>query len=122
MLDNIEVLTHSCVKFSKNQIIYFDPFKIDKNYNDADIIFITHDHYDHFSKDDILKVLNKNTKIVVPESMKEIIEKSDILFREILYVKPNVAYEINNLKFEAVPSYNINKSFHPKKIIGLDIF
>ena len=42
MLEDIEVLCHSSIKFNKEQIIYFDPFKIDKNYNDADIIFITH--------------------------------------------------------------------------------
>ena len=47
MLENIEVLCHSCIKFNKGEVIYFDPFKIEKNYNDADVIFITHDHYDH---------------------------------------------------------------------------
>ena len=53
MLDNIEVLCHSSIRISKNKVIYIDPFKIDKNYNDADIIFITHDHYDHYSEEDI---------------------------------------------------------------------
>ena len=38
MLDNIEVLYHSSIKINKNKIIYIDPFKIDKNYNDADTI------------------------------------------------------------------------------------
>ena len=36
--------------------IYIDPFKISENYGDADYIFITHDHYDHFSPEDIEKV------------------------------------------------------------------
>ena len=45
MLKNIEVLYHSSIKISKNKVIYIDPFKIDKNYNDADIVFITHDHF-----------------------------------------------------------------------------
>lgn len=53
ILDNIEVLYHSCIKINKEKIIYIDPYHIDKNYNDADIIFITHDHYDHYSEDDI---------------------------------------------------------------------
>ena len=53
MLDNIEVLTHSSIKFSKDIIIYFDPYKINKEYHDADIIFITHSHYDHYSPLDI---------------------------------------------------------------------
>lgn len=42
ILDNIEVLYHSCIKINKEKIIYIDPYHIDKNYNDADIIFITH--------------------------------------------------------------------------------
>lgn len=50
ILDNIEVLYHSCIKINKEKIIYIDPYHIDKNYNDADIIFITHDHYDHYSE------------------------------------------------------------------------
>ena len=58
ILDNIEVLYHSCIKINKEKIIYIDPYHIDKNYNDADIIFITHDHYDHYSEDDIDKVEN----------------------------------------------------------------
>ena len=64
MLENIEVLCHSSIKINKGIIIYFDPFKIEKNYNDADIIFITHDHYDHYSEEDIDKVIKNNTIIV----------------------------------------------------------
>lgn len=61
ILDNIEVLYHSCIKINKEKIIYIDPYHIDKNYNDADIIFITHDHYDHYSEDDIDKVRKFNS-------------------------------------------------------------
>ena len=60
MLDNIEVLCHSSIRISKNKVIYIDPYKIEENYNDADIIFLTHDHYDHYSEEDIDKVINKN--------------------------------------------------------------
>ena len=63
MLDNIEVLYHSSIRINKEKVIYIDPYKIDKNYNDADIIFITHDHYDHYSEEDIDKVINENTTI-----------------------------------------------------------
>lgn len=78
MLDNIEVLCHSSIRISKNKVIYIDPFKIDKNYNDADIIFITHDHYDHYSEEDIDKVINKNTTIVIPEENRKV--KCDVAF------------------------------------------
>ena len=57
MLENVEVLCHSSIKINKEKVIYIDPFKIEKNYNDADIVFITHDHYDHYSEEDIDKVI-----------------------------------------------------------------
>ena len=69
MLENVKVLCHSSIKFEREKIIYFDPFKIDKKYRDADIIFITHSHYDHFSAEDILKVRNENTMIVIPSEL-----------------------------------------------------
>ena len=53
MIENIEILCHSSIKFGKEKIIYFDPFKINEEYKDADIIFFTHSHYDHFSEEDI---------------------------------------------------------------------
>lgn len=115
MLDNIKVLYHSSIKISKDKIIYIDPFKIDQNYNDADIIFITHNHYDHFSKEDIQKVSKYNTKFVIPNNL---INKLLILNypkENILGVLPNQTYQIQNINFETIPAYNLNKSFHLKE-------
>ena len=58
MLENVDVLTHSSIRIAKDKIIYIDPFKIDKEYNDADFIFCTHSHFDHFSIDDIKKAVS----------------------------------------------------------------
>ena len=66
MLENILVLTHSSIKIKNSKTIYFDPFKIDREYHDEDIIFITHNHYDHYSEEDINKIRKENTKIVAP--------------------------------------------------------
>lgn len=113
MLDNIEVLIHSSIKFSKDIIIYFDPYKINKDYHDADIIFITHSHYDHYSPLDIKKVIKDNTIIVCPEDVKEELLKLDI--KNIIEVVPNKDYEVLNIKFKTIPAYNVNKNFHPKE-------
>ena len=70
MTENIEVLFHSSIRIhSSAGIIYIDPFKIQNKYNDADYIFITHDHYDHYSVEDIKKVVGEKTVFVVPEKM-----------------------------------------------------
>ncbi len=113
MLDNIEVLIHSSIKFSKDIIIYFDPYKINKDHHDAGIIFITHSHYDHYSPLDIKKVIKDNTIIVCPEDVKEELLKLDI--KNIIEVVPNKDYEVLNIKFKTIPAYNINKNFHPKE-------
>ena len=115
MLDNIEVLCHSSIRISKNKVIYIDPFKIDKNYNDADIIFITHDHYDHYSEEDIDKVINENTVIVIPEELLTKVLKKGINKEAIITVEPNKKYMVQGIKFETIPAYNINKTFHPKE-------
>ena len=52
----IEINCHSSIKISKEKIIYIDPFKIQKEIHDADIIFITHEHYDHYSPEDIFEI------------------------------------------------------------------
>ena len=115
MLNNIEVLYHSSIRINKEKTIYIDPFKIDRNYNDADIIFITHDHYDHYSEEDIDKVINENTVIVIPEELLTKVLKKGINKNAIITVEPNQKYMVQGIKFETVPAYNTNKTFHPKE-------
>ena len=49
----ISINAHSSIRVESDKIIYFDPFQIKEENHDADIIFITHDHFDHFSIEDI---------------------------------------------------------------------
>ena len=115
MLEGIEVLYHSSVKIKKETIIYFDPFKIDREYHDADIIFITHNHYDHYSEEDINKIRKENTKIVAPLDLLDNLLTLGFTKDNITLVKPNENYNVNGLTFKTVPAYNTNKSFHPKE-------
>lgn len=114
MLENIELLCHNSIKISKEKIIYIDPFKIEKEFCDADIIFCTHSHYDHFSEEDILKIKKESTKLVITEDciMKSITIGFD---REnIIIVEPNNKYNIDGLEFETINAYNNEKQYHPK--------
>ena len=115
MLENIQVLYHSSIRINKEKVIYIDPFKIEKEYNDADIIFITHDHYDHYSEEDIEKVYKDNTIIVIPEKLLSKVLEKGFKKEYIITVKPNQTYMANGIKFETIPAYNINKNFHPKE-------
>ena len=115
MLENIEVLYHSSIRINKEKTIYIDPFKIDRNYNDADIVFITHDHYDNYSEEDIDKVINENTTIIIPEELLTKLLRKGINKNAIITVEPNEKYMVQGIKFETIPAYNTNKTFHPKE-------
>ena len=71
MYEEVQVLTHSSIRIAGNQIIYFDPFNVEGEPHDADIICVTHDHFDHYSPEDLAKVKNVATILVCPKTMKD---------------------------------------------------
>lgn len=109
MLNNIEINCHSSIKISKGKIIYIDPFKIEKENHDADIILVTHNHYDHYSPEDIEKIITNETIIIAPKTVKALSKMKNTVL-----VAPNNIYEVKGIKIETIASYNINKQFHPK--------
>ena len=109
MINNISINTQSSIKIIGKNIIYFDPYKIEEENHDADLIFITHDHYDHFDIDSINKIIKEDTIIVVPE----VIDLN--INNKVIKVLPNNEYKINDIVFNTIPSYNINKQFHPRE-------
>lgn len=116
MKNTFDVLCHSAIKLTEeNRIIYFDPFGLNEEYNDADYIFITHAHYDHFSPDDIAKVRKNDTIIVITEDLYVNVLKLGFKENRIVIVEPDKKYQVNDLKFETVRAYNVNKTFHPKE-------
>lgn len=123
MLEEVEVLCHSSIRLNlNNKKIYIDPYCIEEITNDADIIFITHDHYDHFSIEDINKIKKENTTFVMPESICESAINNGIEDKKIIKVTPGKLYELEGLKIETVASYNINKKFHPKENLWIRIY
>lgn len=112
MTANIEVLTHSSIRITGDKIIYIDPFHIENAIHDADLILITHDHFDHFSPEDIEKVKKDDTVLVVPEKMQK--KAADAACRELRCVLPGAKEEVCGLPVEAVAAYNPLKPFHPK--------
>lgn len=115
MLENISVLYHSSIKIEKGKTIYIDPFKIQEKYADADIIFITHDHFDHYSEEDIEKIRKNDTLIIIPEDLLPKVLENGFLRENIITVEPNNNYSVEEIEFETIPSYNTNKQFHPKE-------
>ena len=110
MLEPITINTHSSIRIAAEKVIYVDPFKITEESHDADIILITHSHYDHYSPEDIRKVMKSDTILVCPKSMKD----TDETGLEVRHVAPDEEFAVRDVWIEAVPAYNILKPFHLK--------
>ena len=109
----IEVITHSCIRITEGgTVIYADPFHMPDDPRDGDIILITHDHFDHFSPEDIKKAAKSGAVIAAPEKMAK--KAADETGMSVTPVKPGGTYEIAGIAVETVPAYNILKPFHPK--------
>lgn len=109
MIDKIKWLGHASFRIDWKKIIYIDPWEI-KEPQKADIILITHSHYDHCSCEDIEKIADSNTLIIAPPDCKNSLST----LRNIKTIAPGEKIEIEDLTVEAIAAYNINKQFHPK--------
>lgn len=110
---SLKWLGHASFKIkTEGKIIYIDPYEVSDE-EKADIILVTHEHYDHCSIKDITKLSKKNTSIIVtPDCLSKV---SNIEKAKLVSVEPNKEYEVDGLKIETIPAYNINKKFHPKE-------
>ncbi|GBE01910.1 metal-dependent hydrolase [bacterium BMS3Abin08] len=108
MVENIHWLGHDTFKVAGRDVTVFtDPFRLKKS-DRADIILITHDHYDHCSPDDVKRIQKEDTVIVTTPDC------ADKLSGNIRTVKPGDTLEVKGVLIEAVPAYNTNKQFHPR--------
>jgi L-ascorbate metabolism protein UlaG (beta-lactamase superfamily) len=102
---NLEWLGHAGFKITNGVVVYIDPYNISGG-PEADIIFITHDHFDHCSPSDIEKIRGEKTTTVCPEGCN--------VPGDIRIVTAGDNFEIKDVGVEVVPAYNIDKKFHPK--------
>lgn len=97
------------------RIIYIDPFQLSKRHKtkDADIVLVSHDHFDHLSIEDLTEIVNSNTEIV---AAKECLGKlQDLPAGTITTLNPGERASPRGLVVEAIRAYNTNKKFHPKE-------
>ena len=88
--------------------IVIDPFQV-RQCEPADIILITHEHYDHCSPEDIQKIRKAST-VIVTEA-----DSAEKVSGDVRVVQPGDKLTVSGIPIEAVPAYNTNKSFHPKE-------
>lgn len=110
ILKSIKWLGHASI-FIKldNKNIYIDPWKIKDISQKADIILVTHSHFDHYSEQDIKNISTDKTLLY---SAEDVVSKTSIKNKKV--IKPFEKLKIDNIEIEGFPAYNTNKNFHPK--------
>ncbi len=93
--------------------LYFDPWRLTAELHDADLVLITHPHFDHLSAPDVLKVLKPDTVIVTVADCAAKLKEARIS-NTIQVVKPGDRLSVKGVPIEVVPAYNTNKPFHPR--------
>jgi L-ascorbate metabolism protein UlaG (beta-lactamase superfamily) len=109
-VDHIHWLGHSSFRLDDGAVrIYIDPWKLASAAPKADVVLITHAHFDHFSLDDIAKIAKPETVFVAPADV-----AARLRGRTVVVAAPGGAYQAGPVKVTAVAAYNIGKDFHPK--------
>jgi L-ascorbate metabolism protein UlaG (beta-lactamase superfamily) len=110
-------IAHDTFRIAGSKIIYTDPFKIPKR-DEADIVLLSHEHFDHLSIDDLGKVISLGTTIIASPICADGLKSVKVTDKR--FVDPNGKTTVGKVEIEAVPAYNINKfrepgkAFHPK--------
>jgi L-ascorbate metabolism protein UlaG (beta-lactamase superfamily) len=103
-------LRHASVLLEGERRVYIDPWEI-TDPKPADLVLITHDHYDHLSIPDLKAVCTKATEILAPRGATG---KMIGVPGRIRGVEPGEKLTAAGLHLETVPAYNVGKKFHPR--------
>jgi L-ascorbate metabolism protein UlaG (beta-lactamase superfamily) len=104
----LEWLGHASFRISDaDTVIYIDPWKLKEAKHDANLVLISHSHYDHLSSPDIAKASGADTKLFAPADVVDKLGKGQVL-------KPGQTITLGSVKITGVPAYNPEKQFHPK--------
>jgi L-ascorbate metabolism protein UlaG (beta-lactamase superfamily) len=113
LLAKLHRLGHDSFRFDGPPVIYFDPWKLPAGSPIADLILVSHEHFDHCSPEDVKKISGPSTVVIAPPSAAGNLPGARVL-------RPGEATVVGQVKVEAVPAYNLTKfrspgvPFHPK--------
>lgn len=114
-LGNIELnwLGNAGFLIEDGKKIYIDPYNLSGEKPKADIILITHRHQDHCSIVDMEKILKDGTTVILTADCQSKLTKSDYRIN-MQIIEPGDELELQGVKIQAVPAYNLDKEFHTK--------
>lgn len=115
IIEKISVNAQSSIRIAADKIVYVDPYRIQKESHDGDVVLFSHVHHDHFSPADYTKIAKDDTVFVAPAEMESTALESRIKKENLVTLRPGDTCEILGITIEGVPAYNIGKPMHPKQ-------
>jgi L-ascorbate metabolism protein UlaG (beta-lactamase superfamily) len=115
MLENIHWLGHDTFRLDGSVTVYIDPWKLPAGQPRADVILVTHEHFDHLSLPDIEAIATPDTVVVGPASV-----TGQVGTFETVTVAAGDTVEVRGVQAHAVPAYNVDKfrspgqPYHPR--------
>ncbi|MDW8300060.1 MAG: MBL fold metallo-hydrolase [Anaerolineae bacterium] len=109
MLDRIEWLGYASFRLMGDPIIYIDPWRITRPDHVADVILISHDHFDHCSPADVAKVCGERSQIIASRT-------AAAHFENAVSARPWQVFNIGRASIRTVPAYN---AAHPQPLENL---
>jgi L-ascorbate metabolism protein UlaG (beta-lactamase superfamily) len=116
MLENIHWLGHDSFRLDGGVTLYIDPYKLPAGLPPADVVLVTHEHFDHYSPDDLAKIAGPGTVVVGPACV-----TGQIGDLETVTVAAGDSVEVRGVEVQAVPAYNLDKfrapgqPYHPRE-------
>lgn len=123
-IQGVEVkwMGHACFKLKKdNYVVYVDPYKLPDDAEKADVILITHEHFDHLSPEDILKIAKERTFVIASNGCQKKLRSLEDNIGVAIYMVPGEVTDAGKVNITSFPAYNLNKfreegvPFHPKE-------
>lgn len=109
--DHIVWLGHDGFRVSGSRVVYFDPWEAGGP--TADLILISHDHYDHCDPPTVKALSGPKTQIAAEAAGAAKLKAAGVK-NHITVMEPGDEIEVSGLRLQATPAYNLDKEFHPR--------
>ena len=114
-LKGLTWLGHASFRWARGGLVlYLDPWKVNGEPHDADLVLVGHPHFDHLDPADVAKVAKPDAVIVTVAECAEKLKSAGV-GAAVQVVKPGDRIQVKGAAIEAVPAYNLQKSFHVKE-------